>query len=574
MRTLAGGGKRREASRVSDCRKPRQRVKGRDLGHALGDRTAILWNNRHDQNNTAPRCAAAISPSHNERHSVNTNLYALLESHFPEGATQPLLVIPNGPVVHYDDIKALSAQIAHALIAAGCRAGDRVAVQTDKHWQALALYLACLRAGLVYLPLNTGYQRSELDYFFADAQPRVIVCGPENLGLVVTLARGATVLTLDAHGGELLDRAEHFPATFETVQSGPDDLAAIVYTSGTTGRAKGAMLTHRNLASNALALVAAWGFTRGDVLLHALPIYHIHGLFVAIHCVLLSGSHMLWLAKFDAKEVAGLLPRATVMMGVPTFYTRLLAERTFTRDSCRTIRLFVSGSAPLLPETFAAFRERAGQAILERYGMTETGIDTSNPVAGERAGGTVGKPLPGVSVRIVGDDGAQCPPGQVGAVQVRGPNVLSGYWRKPGKSREEFTDDGYFKTGDMGEWVAAGPARGYLKLVGRAKDLIITGGLNVYPKEIEERIDGMAGVVETAVIGVPDPDFGECVTAVVVVRTGHTLTEASIIAALRADIAAFKVPKRVHFVDDLPRNAMGKLLKGELRARFGTSSTS
>jgi malonyl-CoA/methylmalonyl-CoA synthetase len=499
---------------------------------------------------------------------MNANLYALFESHFPAGAEQPLLLIPGGRVIHYDDIKAASARLAHALVAAGCQSGDRVAVQTDKHWQALALYLACLRAGLVYLPLNTAYQRSELDHFFADAQPRVIVCNPENLGLVATLARDATVLTLDAHGGELMDRAAPFPATFETVESRPDDSAAIVYTSGTTGRSKGAMLTHRNLASNALALVEAWGFTRGDVLLHALPIYHVHGLFVAIHCVLLSGARMLWLPKFDAREVASLLPRATVMMGVPTFYSRLLAEPSFSRESCRTIRLFVSGSAPLLAERFDAFRERTGQSILERYGMTETGMNTSNPLAGPRVAGTVGKPLPGVELRIVGDDGAMRQSGQIGAVQIRGPNVFAAYWRMPDKTREEFTADGFFKTGDMGEIVADGPAQGYVRLVGRAKDLIITGGLNVYPKEIEERIDSMPGVLETAVIGVPDPDLGESVTAVVVARPGHALTEGAIINALKADIAGFKVPKRVHFVDDLPRNAMGKVLKSALRERF------
>jgi malonyl-CoA/methylmalonyl-CoA synthetase len=497
---------------------------------------------------------------------MNANLYALFESHFPEGAEQPLLIIPHGPVVHYDEVRALSAQFAHALVAAGCRPGDRVAVQTDKHWQVLALYLACLRAGLVYLPLNTGYQRSELDYFFADAEPRVIVCGPAHLGLVATLARGATVLTLD----ELVDRAEAFPAEFATALTDPDDLAAILYTSGTTGRSKGAMLTHRNLASNALALVDAWGFTRGDVLLHALPIFHVHGLFVAIHCTLLSGSHMVWLPKFDAKEVTQLLPRATVMMGVPTFYSRLLAEPAFTRDACRAIRLFVSGSAPLLPETFAAFRERTAHTILERYGMTETGMNTSNPLAGARVAGTVGTPLPGIEVRIVDDDGAACPPGRIGAVEVRGPNVLAAYWRMPEKTREEFTIDGFFKTGDMGEWVAEDEGRGYLRLVGRAKDLIITGGLNVYPKEIEERIDGMDGVVESAVIGLPDPDFGESVIAVVVARPGHTLTAAAIIRGLKADIASYKVPKRVHFVDDLPRNAMGKVQKNVLRQKLGT----
>jgi len=502
---------------------------------------------------------------------MNANLYTLFESHFPSGAEQPLLVIPNGPVIHYDDIQAMSARLAHALVAIGCRPGDRVAVQTDKHWQVLALYLACLRAGLIYLPLNTAYQRGELGYFFADAEPRVIVCSPENLGLVATLARGATVLTLDAHGGELADRAASCPATFETVVSRPDDLAALVYTSGTTGRSKGAMLTHRNIASNALALVEAWGFTRGDVLLHALPIYHVHGLFVAIHCVLLSASRMLWLPRFDAREIAGLLPRATVMMGVPTFYSRLLSEPAFSRESCRTIRLFVSGSAPLLPETFDAFHKRTGMTILERYGMSETGMCTSNPLLGARVAGTVGRPLPGVEVRVVAEDGALCPPGNIGIVQMRGPNVFAGYWRMPEKTREEFTHDGFLKSGDLGEWVPDGPGKGYLRLVGRAKDLIITGGLNVYPKEIEERIDSMEGVIESAVIGLPDPDFGERVTAVVVGHSGHALSEAGIIAALKREIASFKVPKSVHFVDELPRNAMGKVLKSALREQFSSA---
>ena len=365
-------------------------------------------------------------------------------------------------------------------------------------------------------------------------------------------------------GCELLDRAEGKSELFDTVPRAPDDLAAILYTSGTTGRSKGAMLTHRNLASNALALVDAWGFTRGDVLLHALPVYHVHGLFVAIHCVLLSGSRMLWLPKFDACEVMALLPKATVMMGVPTFYTRLLAEPSFGRAQTDGVRLFVSGSAPLLPETFREFEERTGQRILERYGMTETGMNTSNPLEGPRLGGTVGPPLPGVSVRIVGDGGVPCAPGTIGAIQVKGPNVLKGYWKLPEKTREEFTADGWFRTGDMGEWTP----EGYVRIVGRAKDLIITGGLNVYPKEIEERIDAMDGVAESAVIGVPHPDFGEAVIAVVVAKPGHTLTEAAIIGALKAEIANFKVPKRVVFAVDLPRNSMGKVVKAELRQRF------
>ena len=500
---------------------------------------------------------------------LNANLYTLFENHFEAQAGAPCLVIPNGPVVHYDELAAMSAKIAHALVRAGCRPGDRVAAQIDKHWHALALYLACLRAGLVYLPLNVSYQRAELAYFFGDATPRVIVCRPESLGLVAALSGAALVLTLDAHGGELLDRAASMRDDFATFASRPDDLAAIVYTSGTTGRSKGAMLSHRNLASNALTLVEEWGFTRGDVLLHALPIYHVHGLFVATHCALLSGSRILWTSKFDAKETVSLLPKATVMMGVPTYYTRLLAEPSLTRDKTRSIRLFISGSAPLLPETFDAFRARTGHAILERYGMTETGMLASNPLEGERVGGTVGKALPGVNMRVVDDAGRQCPHGTIGHIQVKGSNVFSGYWKMPDKTREEFTADGYFKTGDMGEWVKCAEGHGHLRLVGRAKDLIITGGLNVYPLEVEERIDSLDGVVESAVIGLPDPDFGEAVTAVVVPAPGHALTEHTIIGALKQEIATFKVPKRVFFCEELPRNAMGKVQKNVLRAQYG-----
>jgi malonyl-CoA/methylmalonyl-CoA synthetase len=503
------------------------------------------------------------------RRDVNANLYALFERHFPDGPGQALLLVPNGPVIHYDEIAAVSSRMAHALVATGCRPGDRVAVQIDKHWQALALYLGCLRAGLVYLPLNTGYQKSELEYFFGDALPRVIVCRPGAEGVIAPLAPGATVLTLGAAGGSLDECSRRQAATFATVTSGPDDLAAIVYTSGTTGRSKGAMLTHRNLAANALTLTDEWGFTKGDVLLHALPIYHVHGLFVAVHCALLAGARMLWLAKFDAAEVAALLPRATTMMGVPTFYTRLLAEPSFTRASCRNMRLFVSGSAPLLAETFDQFRDRTGHTILERYGMTETGMNLSNPLLEPRLRGTVGTALPGVSIRIVGADGASCAAGTIGALEVRGPNVFPGYWRMPEKTKEAFTPDGYFKTGDLATWT---PER-YVRIAGRAGDLIISGGLNVYPKEIEERIDAIDGVIETAVIGVPDVDFGEAVTAVIVARQGHTLTEGGIIGALKGEIANFKVPKRVHFVDELPRNAMGKVQKKVLRERFADAGS-
>ena len=500
---------------------------------------------------------------------MNANLYALLRDHFPEDAEQPCLLIPRGPVIHYDDLDAWSARIACVLVEAGCRSGDRVAVQVDKCWQALALYLACLRAGLVYLPLNTAYLKDELAYFFGDAEPRVIVCRPETAALVAALRPEAAVFTLAPDEGTLLERARDAEPSFTTVVSAPNDLAAILYTSGTTGRAKGAMLTHRNLASNALTLVEHWSFTRGDVLLHALPIYHVHGLFVACHCALLSEGRMLWLPKFDARQVIEMLSHATVMMGVPTFYTRLLAEEAFGAAQCRTMRLFISGSAPLLSETFEAFRARTGHAILERYGMTETGINTSNPVDGERRCGSVGLPLPGVSVRVLDSNGVACPAGRVGAIEVKGPNVFPGYWRLPDKTSEEFTADGYFRTGDLGEMLPGG----YLKIVGRARDLIITGGLNVYPKEVEDRIDALAGVIESAVIGVPDPDLGEAVAAIVVAARGHNWTEESMISTLKAEIAGFKVPKRVVFVEELPRNAMGKVQKNILRARHSSEAS-
>jgi malonyl-CoA/methylmalonyl-CoA synthetase len=495
---------------------------------------------------------------------VNANLYALLRDHFLERADQPCILIPEGPVIRYEQLDRESARIASALRVAGCKPGDRVAVQVDKCWEALALYLACLRAGFVYLPLNTGYQKGELSYFFGDAEPRVIVGRLESAALLASLRPEAAIFTLAPGEGTLLDAACVEPGVFETVRSAPDDLASILYTSGTTGRAKGAMLTHRNLASNALTLVEHWGFTHDDVLLHALPLYHVHGLFVACHCALLSGARMLWHARFDARSVIASLPHASAMMGVPTFYSRLLAEADFNATTCANVRLFVSGSAPLLPVTFDEFAARTGRTILERYGMTETGMNTSNPLHGERRCGSVGLPLPGIAVRVVDAEGTVCKPGEVGSIEVKGPNVFAGYWRMPEKTREEFTADGYFRTGDMGEAMIDG----YLNIVGRAKDLIITGGLNVYPKEVEEKIDALPGVVESAVIAVPDPDFGEAVTAVVVKRRECALTAAGIIAALKAEIAGFKVPKHVHFVDDLPRNAMGKVEKSALRKRY------
>ena len=497
---------------------------------------------------------------------MTANLFALIEGRFPVDRDQPCLMHPGGGAVTYRTLAAQSAQLANLLVESGCVKGDRVAAQVEKSAASLALYLACLRAGLVYLPLNTGYQPREVAYFLGDAKPRAVVCPVNARESIATVApKGASVFTLDEQGaGSLVDAAGRYADSFETIDVAPDDLASILYTSGTTGRSKGAMLSHRNLASNGLTLVEYWGFTARDVLYHALPIYHVHGLFVASHCVLLSGSRMWFCPKFDVSEARTLLPHSTVMMGVPTFYTRLLASKQFGRDDCRTIRLFVSGSAPLLPETFAQFESVTGQRILERYGMTETGMNTSNPLNGERIGGTVGLPLPGVQARVCADDDRELPAGEIGGIQVKGPNVFRGYWQMPEKTAEEFTADGFFRTGDMGRFLP----NGYLQIVGREKDLIITGGLNVYPKEIEELIDALPGVVESAVIGVPHPDFGEAVTAVVVSKPDSGVTGQIIIAALKPQLASFKMPKQVHVVGNLPRNAMGKVQKNLLRQRL------
>ena len=504
---------------------------------------------------------------------MNANLYALLAAGFPEDRSGCAIETTDaqGRPLYYswDDIDRASARIANLLASLKLPAGARVAVQVEKSPEALLLYLATLRAGYVYLPLNTAYQEAEIDYFVGNAEPALVVCAPGNAHWIGAIARRHKVkhvLTLgDDRTGSLLDAAAPHSDQFQTVRRNPDDMAAILYTSGTTGRSKGAMLSHDNLASNARVLEHYWRWRRGDVLLHALPIFHVHGLFVASHGALLAGCKMIWMAKFDPREVVRQLPRATVFMGVPTMYVRLLDEAAFDADACRTMRLFISGSAPLLPDTFRQFEQRTGTRILERYGMSETVMLTSNPYDGNRVAGTVGLPLPGVDVRIVTEDGLPCAPGEIGAIQVRGPNVFSGYWRMPEKTREEFTDDRYFRTGDMGKW----DANGYLSIVGRGKDLIITGGYNVYPKEIESYIDELPGVFESAVIGVPHRDFGEAVTAVVVPKPGATLDEARLIAALKGRIANFKVPKQVHVVPELPRNQMGKVQKNLLRDRFG-----
>ena len=499
---------------------------------------------------------------------MNANLYALFASRFPEDRSACCIETHDGLFYSWQDIERATAKLANLLAGLNLAPGSRIAVQVEKSPEALLLYLATLRAGFVYLPLNTAYRAAEIEYFIADAEPAVVVCSPDNFGWVSQIAfkSGARhVFTLgESRQGSLLARAAHQRDEFRTVEVRPDDLAAILYTSGTTGRSKGAMLSHDNLASNAKVLHEYWHWRQDDVLLHALPLFHVHGLFVASHGALLSGSKMIFLPKFDAADVLRHLPRSTVFMGVPTYYVRLLAEPAFDKSVCANMRLFVSGSAPLLTETFREFAERSGHTILERYGMSETTMLVSNPYEGERVAGTVGLPLPGVSVRVVKGDGTPCATDEIGDIQVRGPNVFKGYWRMPEKTAEEFTADGYFKTGDVGKF----DARGYLSIVGRSKDLIITGGYNVYPKEIESVIDEFEGVTESAVVGVPHPDFGEAVTAVVVTRPGAVLDEAQMIAALKSRIANFKVPKRVHFVPELPRNTMGKVQKNLLRERF------
>jgi len=495
------------------------------------------------------------------------NLFQLIEERMPGDRTTPFLETADGKVYAYGDLERSAARLGNALRARGVGPGDRVAVQAEKSPQAVFLYLACLRIGAVYLPLNTAYTLAELDYFFGDAEPRVIVCDPARESDVAGLggSRGATVLTLDAKGeGSLIEAAADAGPAAEPATTAPDDLAALLYTSGTTGRSKGAMLTQRNLASNAQTLCEAWGFRASDVLLHGLPIYHTHGLFVAINTVLLAGARMIFLPRFDADRMIEALPRASVMMGVPTHYVRLLAHPGFSRAVAGHMRVFISGSAPLLEETFDAFEVRTGQRILERYGMTEAGMITSNPLRGERRPGTVGPPLAGVEVRVADEQGEVLPVGATGGLEVRGPNVFKGYWGMPEKTAEEFRADGFFITGD----VATIGEDGYVTIVGRAKDLIISGGLNVYPKEVESVIDRLPGVVESAVIGLPDPDFGEAVTAVVVREAGAEVSENDVVAAARGELAGFKVPKKVFFAETLPRNTMGKVQKNQLRDAY------
>ncbi len=481
--------------------------------------------------------------------------------------------MPDGRRYDYRDVLAVSARFANTLVALGVKPGDRVAVQVEKSVEALMLYLGCVRAGAIFLPLNTAYTANEIGYFLGDAEPRVFVCDPARADELKPAAEaaGAALETLGVwsgpatSAGSLSDRALAAATDFADVARGPDDLAAILYTSGTTGRSKGAMLSHENLASNARVLKDYWRFTAGDVLLHALPIFHTHGLFVATNVVLLAGASMLFLPKFDPNEVFRLLPRATAMMGVPTFYVRLLQDARLTREATAHMRLFVSGSAPLLADTHRDWSARTGHAILERYGMTETNMNTSNPYDGDRVPGTVGFPLPGVALRVTEpESGKPVATDEIGMIEVKGPNVFKGYWRNPEKTASEFRPDGFFITGDLGKV----DARGYVHIVGRGKDLIITGGYNVYPKEVESEIDALPGVVESAVIGLPHRDFGEGVTAVVVAKPGANLEAAALQAELEKRLAKFKCPKRVILVDDLPRNTMGKVQKNVLRETY------
>jgi malonyl-CoA/methylmalonyl-CoA synthetase len=507
----------------------------------------------------------------------DTNLYAALRANFPADLEVVAVETADAPagrpmqVLRYTwgDLDRGSAMLANLLASLELPDGARIAVQTEKSVEALMLYLAVLRAGYVYLPLNNAYQAGEIEYFIGDAQPSVVVCSSRNHPWVSQLSFQAGVAHVfmldDDRTGSLLERAAWQPDAHEPVPRKAGDLAAIVYTSGTTGRSKGAMLSHGNLLANAQVLKQAWGWQPGDVLLHALPIFHVHGLFVGIHGALLNGSPMIWFARFDPAAVVQRLPDATVFMGVPTMYVRLLGQAALDREACRRMRLFVSGSAPLLPETFERWRERTGHAILERYGMSETVMLTSNPYDGDRRPGTVGRPLPGVGVRVRPETQGAAQPGEIGPIEVSGPSVFSGYWQMPDKTKEDFTPDGWFRTGDVGRF----DEDGYLTIVGRSKDLIISGGYNVYPAEVEAAVNALPGVAEAAVVGVPHPDFGEGVLALVVPRPGATLEPAAVIGALKERIAAFKVPKQVIVLDELPRNAMGKVQKNVLRERHG-----
>lgn len=505
---------------------------------------------------------------------MNHNLYLAFYPHFERNPDKVLMDTLDGKRYRYADVLATSRRLASVLLELGVSPGDRVAVQVDKSPEIVMLYLACLQVGAVYLPLNTAYTDSEIAYFLEDAEPHLYVCRPDVLEDAKARASASNVAHVESLGtkadGSLMEKAAAARETESVCDVGADDLAAILYTSGTTGRSKGAMLSHTNLASNSQALTEAWQYSDQDHLIHALPIFHTHGLFVACNVTLINGASMTFLPKLDVDELLDLMPHSTVLMGVPTFYTRLLASPRLGRDVVANMRLFISGSAPLLAETHEAFEARTGHAILERYGMTETNMNTSNPYVGKRRPGTVGMPLPGVELRIADrETGKALAQGETGMVELRGPNVFKGYWRMPEKTKAEFRDDGFFITGDLG----LVDEHGYLNIVGRDKDLVISGGYNVYPKEVEQLIDDMPGVVESAVIGVKHTDLGEGVVAVVVPEASASLDEAQILAALKGELARYKQPKRVFFADSLPRNVMGKVQKNQLRSTYADTFT-
>ncbi len=487
------------------------------------------------------------------------------------GSTNPFLIVPGGETISYDAFLRMAARIAHVLCAQGLVPGDRLAVQVEKSPQALAIYAACVQAGVVFLPLNPAYTSDELRYFIENSGARMVVIDPRDQDALRPMLTdlGAEFLTLNADGtGSLPDLAATMPDQFETVARDAGDLAAFLYTSGTTGRSKGAMLTQANLLSNAETLVDYWRYTVDDVLLHALPIFHTHGLFVATNVTLLAGGSMIYLPKFDLDTMITWLPKATTVMGVPTFYTRFLDDPRFDRALTEDIRLFISGSAPLLSETHLQFEARTGHRILERYGMTETNMNTSNPYDAERRAGTVGLPLPGVEVKVVDPEtGATLPHGKIGQIEVRGPNVFKGYWQMPEKTAAELRSDGFFITGDLGHF----DDDGYLSIVGRNKDLIISGGYNIYPKEIELVLDDQPGVLESAVIGVPHADFGETVVAIIVPQPEADLDVAAILSACSDRLAPFKHPRKIMLRSSLPRNTMGKVQKNVLRDEYADS---
>ncbi len=503
---------------------------------------------------------------------THNNLFAALRSAFPSDLSATAVETDNGLNYSWLDIERATAMLANLLGSLKLPVGARIAVQVEKSVEAMLLYLATLRAGYVFLPLNTAYQSAEIEYFIGNAEPAVVVCSKKNFGWVSKIAFKAgtlNVFTLEEdRTGSLLERAAHCSDKHTVANMRADDLAAILYTSGTTGRSKGAMLTHSNMLSNALVLKEYWGWRTaeegGDVLIHALPIFHVHGLFVALHGALINGSKMIWCTKFDPKFVVNKMPEATVFMGVPTLYVRLLNEPGLDKKAVCNMRLFVAGSAPLLIETFNEWQQKTGHTILERYGMSETAMLTSNPYKGERRGGTVGLALPGVNLRVQDDDGNPSGVDEIGGIQVKGPNVFKGYWRMPEKTKEEFTADGFFKTGDVGKI----DARGYITIVGRSKDLIISGGYNVYPAEVEGYINDLPGVAESALVGVPHPDFGEVGVAVVIAREGAKLQADAIVASLKSKLANFKIPKQCFVVPELPRNAMGKVQKNLLREQY------